>query len=92
MSRLHKISFTIGNAKHGKVVLDTPKATDIIMQGPQLRRLAVNGVRWEVNDCLICLVFVVTANGIEQGSWETTNTLQVTFVVREIARRDGRHG
>jgi hypothetical protein len=49
MPYLHTVSFNIKNVKRRKVNLNTQQATDMIMQGsPQLRRLVINGVQWEV--------------------------------------------
>ena len=49
MRKLHTVTFHIVNAKSRKISLDIQRATEIIKQGPpQLRRLIVNGMQWEV--------------------------------------------
>jgi len=53
MRRLHTVSFHIVNTKRRKITLalDMQKATEIMVQGPpQLRRLTVNGIQWEVGN------------------------------------------
>jgi hypothetical protein len=67
LRKLHTVSFNIRNTKRRKIAMDTQKATDIIMQGPpQLRRLAINDMQWEVNDLLnFVVVFLGDANDVE---------------------------
>jgi hypothetical protein len=49
MERLHTAAFEIRNVKRRRAVADGELAAKIINEGPlSLRRLGVNGIKWEV--------------------------------------------
>jgi hypothetical protein len=49
MKRLHTVAFEIRNIKRRKVNMDIQRAKEVMEKGPpSLRRLCVNGVKWEV--------------------------------------------
>jgi hypothetical protein len=54
MKSLHTARFDVRNIKHSKLILEKPKAAEIIEkpQTPALRRFSVNHVHWEVSDDL----------------------------------------
>jgi hypothetical protein len=60
MKRLHTAAFEIRTVKRSnRKVVDGELASEIIGEGPlSLRRLEVNGIKWEVGVVASCYLFV----------------------------------
>jgi len=63
MKKLHTLSFEIRNVKQSKVNVDTQQAEQVMEKGPScLRRLSVNGLKWEVCSRTILVVRIAFAD------------------------------
>ncbi|KZT05087.1 uncharacterized protein LAESUDRAFT_656763 [Laetiporus sulphureus 93-53] len=82
LRNLHTIRIETRNAKRSRVFLDTDQAREFIVSCPdRLRRLAMDGMFWEVR------VYACSdgcSDGCAQGQWVSDPQNEVRFVVRQV--------